>query len=497
MLKSSKLALIATVVALPLAAQSKHWVNPNGQDAQRSIVDSVNFETDTAIVVNGHVTIACVAEAAKQDPTLFVEVDGYADGRGGDTYNRRLSKARAQSVTEYLAALGAPTDRLRAVGMGKAGLASDPVTNFAQRKAIIVLHRGSFDGELVKQIPTEGLPCASVSNGELPMGRIESNGQTFLVSVDYAKIRSDFRAEVGRMIAEQRVQAVEDGEDQGDPSAENGSTVRSGMPADQARGTNNGGSARGMAGKGASTPAASSGDDERDFRLGLFGLKTDLKDSEKAIGSFEAAGLFRTAGGGIQTGIQGEFGSYRRKLQVDLAYSAVASRFQATFFASIATMSGAPIASAIPYPNQNAFMGGVRLGYEGDVVHFGAFGAQAASSQGSGPLPEQAARGAAGLDFGLTGSRFSLGLMGFSSLGAQSGTTSATLTNKTGGKLDFGVRFGDRFQLLLRAEALPIYDTFSAKRETRIGLGFRIGGIGGARLPNWVEVPTARMIFPY
>ncbi|WP_374749757.1 OmpA family protein [Jeongeupia sp. USM3] len=43
---------------------------------------------------------------------------------GSDKYNNALSQRRAQSVVDYLVGKGAPADKIRAEGRGKA----DPVT---------------------------------------------------------------------------------------------------------------------------------------------------------------------------------------------------------------------------------------------------------------------------------------------------------------------------------------------------------------------------------
>lgn len=58
-------------------------------------------------------------------PSLKVEVDGYADSKGTDEYNRKLSKARAQSVVDYLVKKGIAADRLVPAGRGENQPAAD------------------------------------------------------------------------------------------------------------------------------------------------------------------------------------------------------------------------------------------------------------------------------------------------------------------------------------------------------------------------------------
>lgn len=56
--------------------------------------------------------------------TKSIEVAGYADARGSDKYNQKLSQKRAESVANYLVGLGLSKDVVNAVGYGEA----NPVT---------------------------------------------------------------------------------------------------------------------------------------------------------------------------------------------------------------------------------------------------------------------------------------------------------------------------------------------------------------------------------
>jgi OOP family OmpA-OmpF porin len=51
---------------------------------------------------------------------MRVEVAGHTDDRGGESYNLDLSRHRAQSVSEYLHALGIESARMEARGYGEA-----------------------------------------------------------------------------------------------------------------------------------------------------------------------------------------------------------------------------------------------------------------------------------------------------------------------------------------------------------------------------------------
>ena len=62
-----------------------------------------------------------IAKALKADPNAVVELQGFADPRGSDVYNYRLTRERVESVIRYLVQKhGIELRRIYAVGMGKA-----------------------------------------------------------------------------------------------------------------------------------------------------------------------------------------------------------------------------------------------------------------------------------------------------------------------------------------------------------------------------------------
>jgi len=60
------------------------------------------------------------AEMLQRDPSLRLEVQGFADSKGSDAYNLRLSERRARTVRDRLVALGVAADRLTVRGYGEA-----------------------------------------------------------------------------------------------------------------------------------------------------------------------------------------------------------------------------------------------------------------------------------------------------------------------------------------------------------------------------------------
>jgi len=68
-------------------------------------------------------------------------IEGHADAKGREDYNRKLSELRAQAVTEFLAARGVRADRLAPVGKGASELANpaDPYAAENRRVRIVNL----------------------------------------------------------------------------------------------------------------------------------------------------------------------------------------------------------------------------------------------------------------------------------------------------------------------------------------------------------------------
>jgi outer membrane protein OmpA-like peptidoglycan-associated protein len=60
-----------------------------------------------------------VAAALRDNPKLVVEVQGHTDGQGDDTFNKKLSQRRAESVRTYLTGKGVEAARMVPVGYGE------------------------------------------------------------------------------------------------------------------------------------------------------------------------------------------------------------------------------------------------------------------------------------------------------------------------------------------------------------------------------------------
>ena len=60
-----------------------------------------------------------VAQALKDNPKIRVRIEGHTDSNGPDTYNLKLSTARAQSVRAFLLNAGIDGGRMEAIGYGE------------------------------------------------------------------------------------------------------------------------------------------------------------------------------------------------------------------------------------------------------------------------------------------------------------------------------------------------------------------------------------------
>src|SRR2546428_12073118 len=64
-----------------------------------------------------------MAKALTADPNAILELQGFADSRGSDRYNRELARERVEVVTRYLMQRhGIELRQLRAISMGKVAL---------------------------------------------------------------------------------------------------------------------------------------------------------------------------------------------------------------------------------------------------------------------------------------------------------------------------------------------------------------------------------------
>ena len=81
---------------------------------------SVLFDTGSDVLKPGaDAELARVSQFMQDQPNEKVQIDGYTDSQGSDSYNDALSQRRAQAVAQALENRGIDPSRIQAVGRGK------------------------------------------------------------------------------------------------------------------------------------------------------------------------------------------------------------------------------------------------------------------------------------------------------------------------------------------------------------------------------------------
>ena len=84
------------------------------------LVRNVFFEFDKAdITPESSTALDRLVNMLNDNPTITIELSAHTDSRGSDTYNKRLSQKRAESVVKYLSSKGIEEERLIPVGYGE------------------------------------------------------------------------------------------------------------------------------------------------------------------------------------------------------------------------------------------------------------------------------------------------------------------------------------------------------------------------------------------
>lgn len=94
------------------------------QQTDRGLVvtlGDVLFSTDEARLQPGALRTAQeLANVLQQHPRHRIRIEGFADARGSEAHNLRLSTRRAEALKDALVSLGVAADRIEAVGLGEA-----------------------------------------------------------------------------------------------------------------------------------------------------------------------------------------------------------------------------------------------------------------------------------------------------------------------------------------------------------------------------------------
>ena len=105
--------------------------NPEGEVSSQSldqakkifgetVGDTVHFDTDSySLNAEAQAELQKQAGWLKANPAHAITIEGHADERGTREYNLALGDRRAQTIVNYLTALGIDTGRLKEVSFGK------------------------------------------------------------------------------------------------------------------------------------------------------------------------------------------------------------------------------------------------------------------------------------------------------------------------------------------------------------------------------------------
>ncbi|WP_170002206.1 OmpA family protein [Pseudopontixanthobacter vadosimaris] len=92
----------------------------NGEAILVNLPDGVTFATGSyQINQTFRNTLDRVAANLQQYTNSAIDVYGYTDSTGSDTFNQRLSEQRAQAVSNYLTSRGVSAARIRSQGFGE------------------------------------------------------------------------------------------------------------------------------------------------------------------------------------------------------------------------------------------------------------------------------------------------------------------------------------------------------------------------------------------
>jgi outer membrane protein OmpA-like peptidoglycan-associated protein len=117
--------------------------------------DRVHFAYDRAnIAVATAPVLDRIASVLRANPLLSITIEGHADERGGDDYNRKLSQRRADAVRAYLAAAGVERARMKTAAFGKSRpeVKGGDIESYAvNRRVVIVPAQAAANLELKPQ----------------------------------------------------------------------------------------------------------------------------------------------------------------------------------------------------------------------------------------------------------------------------------------------------------------------------------------------------------
>lgn len=92
------------------------------------------LESGTEIRTSSYAALDRMASFTNDCPMAFIEITGHSDSTGYELNNRKLSRARAQAVADYLVERGALPERLLVKGAGSAEPIADNSTAIGRER---------------------------------------------------------------------------------------------------------------------------------------------------------------------------------------------------------------------------------------------------------------------------------------------------------------------------------------------------------------------------
>jgi outer membrane protein OmpA-like peptidoglycan-associated protein len=102
------------------------------------------FRTDEDVLADSTgMKLRQLASSLAANPDVHIQLDGYADERGDETYNQQLSVRRVEHVKEALLAAGIPAARISTDAHGESPAAEQNLDSFAlERRVSMTLYIG-------------------------------------------------------------------------------------------------------------------------------------------------------------------------------------------------------------------------------------------------------------------------------------------------------------------------------------------------------------------
>lgn len=133
------------VIEAPIVYTSVEvFIDPTLQDACGITQPKLYFNVDSADVMNkGDRAMKMLADCLNERPLDGdpLEITGYADPRGTESYNRELGLDRANAVAQLLTSNGVAADRIDTYSWGEAKASDDPDEWSKDRKVVVKLDR--------------------------------------------------------------------------------------------------------------------------------------------------------------------------------------------------------------------------------------------------------------------------------------------------------------------------------------------------------------------